>query len=177
MCNIGHSAAQSDAPWPFRSRPCLRQGGAPRRSTTCWAPSPRGSSARSSAPGPRVARACSWPCSPGPRPAAGSPPHAARRSPLAGPRAPLPRPCSTPGRGGVDSLMAAMRRIGCLLARDEALPLQEAKQRALLAVALTHSPRVESAGVGLAYLDVAGLRGLFGEEREIGERLFRAAAD
>ncbi|MDP2628087.1 MAG: DNA polymerase Y family protein [Candidatus Rokubacteria bacterium] len=72
--------------------------------------------------------------------------------------------------------MAAMRRIGCLLAREEALPLEEAKQRALLEVALAHSPRVESAGVGLAYLDVAGLRGLFGEEREIGERLCGAAA-
>lgn len=72
--------------------------------------------------------------------------------------------------------MAAMRRIGCLLAREEALPLEEAKQRALFEVALAHSPRVESAGVGLAYLDVAGLRGLFGEEREIGERLCGAAA-
>jgi len=69
------------------------------------------------------------------------------------------------------------RRIGCLLAREEALPLEEAKQRALLEVALAHSPRVESAGAGLAYLDATGLRGLFGEDHEIGQRLCRAAAD
>ena len=73
--------------------------------------------------------------------------------------------------------MAAMRRIGCLLAREEAFPIEEAKQRALLEVALAHSPRVESVGAGLAYLDVTGLRGLFGEEPEIGQRLCRAAAD
>lgn len=74
-------------------------------------------------------------------------------------------------------LVAAMRRIGCLLARDEALPLGEAEQRALLDVALAHSPRVESAGAGLVYLDATGLRGLFGEERRIGERLCLAAAE
>ena len=82
----------------------------------------------------------------------------------------------------MDHRVAAMsadpqRRIGCLLAREEALPLEEAKQRALLEVALAHSPRVESAGAGLAYLDVTGLRGLFGEEPEIGARLRQAAAD
>ncbi|MBI2526654.1 MAG: hypothetical protein HYV93_11780 [Candidatus Rokubacteria bacterium] len=70
-----------------------------------------------------------------------------------------------------------MRRISCLLARDEALPLGEAEQRALLEVALAHSPRVESAGPGLAYLDATGLRGLFGEEAEIGERLCQVAAE
>ncbi len=71
----------------------------------------------------------------------------------------------------------AGRRIGCLLAREEMLPLEEGAERALLEVALAHSPRVESAGPGLAYLDATGLRGLFGEEGEIGRRLCRAAAD
>lgn len=64
-----------------------------------------------------------------------------------------------------------MRRIGCLLARS----LEPAGARALLEAALAHSPRVESAGPGLVYLDLTGLRGLYGEEREIGGRLRRAA--
>ena len=67
-----------------------------------------------------------------------------------------------------------MRRIGCLLARA---PLAPAEQRALLDVALSHSPRVEEGGPGLVYLDLTGLRGLFGEEPAIGEALRRRAAE
>ena len=48
--------------------------------------------------------------------------------------------------------------------------------QALLEVALAHSPRVEEAGPGLVYLDAAGLEGLFGGERQLGEGLCAAAA-
>ena len=48
--------------------------------------------------------------------------------------------------------------------------------QALLEVALAHSPRVEEAGPGLVYLDAAGLEGLFGGERQLGESLCVAAA-
>jgi protein ImuB len=70
--------------------------------------------------------------------------------------------------------VAGVRRIGCLLARA---PLAPPAQRALLDVALSHSPRVEEAGPGLVYLDLTGLRGLFGEEPAIGEALHRRAAE
>jgi protein ImuB len=69
--------------------------------------------------------------------------------------------------------MAALRRIACLLAPDGT---PEGAQD-LREVALAHSPRVEEGGPGLVYLDVAGLRGLHGDEKEIGRRLARAAAD
>jgi protein ImuB len=72
--------------------------------------------------------------------------------------------------------MGAVRRIACLIAR-EATPGQEQKvERDLLEVALAHSPRVEPGGSRLVYLDVAGLEGLFGDERQIGQRLVRGAA-
>ena len=70
--------------------------------------------------------------------------------------------------------MAALKRIACLLG---AQPLPPDCPRALLDVALAHSPRVESAGAGLVYLDVTGLRGLFGDDAQIGRRLVTAAAD
>lgn len=70
-----------------------------------------------------------------------------------------------------------MRRIACLLVRDRAPGREPASQRELLEVALAHSPRVEEGGPGLVYLDVAGLRGLFGDEPEIGGRLVRRAAE
>jgi protein ImuB len=47
--------------------------------------------------------------------------------------------------------------------------------QALIEVALAHSPRVEEAGPGLVYLDAAGLEGLFGGERQLGESLCAAA--
>jgi protein ImuB len=65
-----------------------------------------------------------------------------------------------------------MRRIGCLLATSPEPPMSQA----LLEVALAHSPRVEEAGPGLVYLDAAGLEGLFGGERQLGESLCAAAA-
>ena len=64
--------------------------------------------------------------------------------------------------------MAALRRIACLVA------VEATSARNLLDVALAHSPRVEE-GAGLVYLDVAGLRGLYGSEEEIGRRLAHMA--
>jgi protein ImuB len=68
--------------------------------------------------------------------------------------------------------MAALRRIACLLAREGPERAQD-----LLDVALAHSPRVEEGGSGRVFLDIAGLRGLYGSEEAIGRRLARAAAD
>ncbi len=69
-----------------------------------------------------------------------------------------------------------MKRLGCLLAlRPEGSSAMVS--RAMLDVALAHSPRVEEAGPALVYLDVAGLQGLFGDERQIGERLQQAARE
>lgn len=72
--------------------------------------------------------------------------------------------------------MAAVRRIACLIARETAPGQEQKVERDLLEVALVHSPRVEPGSSGLVYLDVAGLEGLFGDERQIGQRLVRAAA-
>ncbi len=69
--------------------------------------------------------------------------------------------------------MAALRRLACLFSLEGA----RKGERELLEVALAHSPRVEEGGPGLVYLDVRGLRGLFGDEAEIGRRLARSAAD
>jgi len=69
--------------------------------------------------------------------------------------------------------MAALRRLACLFAPEGA----RNGEHELLEVALAHSPRVEEGGPGLVYLDVTGLRGLFGDEAEIGRRLARSAAD
>jgi len=73
--------------------------------------------------------------------------------------------------------MADVRRIACLLVREQTPERESGIARKLLEVALAHSPRVEEAGAGLVYLDVAGLRGLFGDEGQIGRRLVRGAAD
>jgi protein ImuB len=69
--------------------------------------------------------------------------------------------------------MAVMRRIGCLFTPSP----EPGAQQVLLEVALAHSPRVEEARPGCVYLDAAGLEGLFGGERQLGEFLRRAAAD
>jgi protein ImuB len=66
-----------------------------------------------------------------------------------------------------------MRRIGCLLAASPEPHISQA----LLEMALAHSPRVEEAGHGLVYLDAMGLEGLFGGERQLGDRLSRAAVE
>ena len=69
-------------------------------------------------------------------------------------------------------LLAEPRTVIC---RERSLDGEAAAHRALLEVALTHSPRVEDGGLGYTYLDVAGLQGLFGDESHIARRLFDAA--
>jgi protein ImuB len=69
-----------------------------------------------------------------------------------------------------------MRRIACLSTTDLLISYQPIHDD-LIEIALAHSPRVEEGGRGIVYLDVAGLRGLFGDEEEIGRRLARAAAE
>jgi protein ImuB len=71
--------------------------------------------------------------------------------------------------------MGAVRRIACLIAHEVAAGQEQKVERDLLEVALAHSPRVELGGSRLVYLDMAGLEGLFGDERQIGQRLVRAA--
>lgn len=63
-----------------------------------------------------------------------------------------------------------MSRIACLLATTDAEP-DPSVQRALLQVALAHSPRVEDGGSGRVYLDASGLHGLFGDEPRLAARL------
>jgi len=69
-----------------------------------------------------------------------------------------------------------MTRIACLLATTDAEP-DPSVQRALLQVALAHSPRVEDGGGGRVYLDASGLHGLFGDEPRLAARLCNMAAD
>ena len=69
-------------------------------------------------------------------------------------------------------LLAEPRAVIC---RERSLDAEDSAHRALLEIALTHSPRVEDGGFGLAYLDAAGLRGLFGDEGQIARRLFDGA--
>jgi protein ImuB len=73
--------------------------------------------------------------------------------------------------------MAALRRIACLLLREPAPAKEPGRADDLLEIALAHSPRVEAGGADLVYLDVAGLRGLWGDEGEIGRRLVQSAVD
>src|SRR5262245_9363789 len=68
-----------------------------------------------------------------------------------------------------------MIRIACLLATTDVAP-DPSVQRALLRVALSHSPRVEDAGGGRVYLDASGLHGLFGDEPRLAARLCDMAA-
>jgi protein ImuB len=68
-------------------------------------------------------------------------------------------------------------RIGCLVLREQAEAVEPPTQRALLDLALAHSPRVENAGPGLVYLDLAGLGRLFGSDADIGQRLHRGAVE
>jgi protein ImuB len=72
---------------------------------------------------------------------------------------------------------ARLTRIGCLLLREREDGVEPHVQRALLDLALAHSPRVENAGPGLVYLDLAGLGRLFGSDAEIGRRLQGGAAE
>ena len=67
-----------------------------------------------------------------------------------------------------------MRRIACLLAFE---PPALSASRELLEVALAHSPRVEEGGADHVYLDATGLRGLFGSEKQLAQRLVAAAGE
>ncbi len=68
-----------------------------------------------------------------------------------------------------------MSRIACLSA-GEARGSPRPAMSDLLEVALTHSPRAEPGSPGLVYLDVSGLRALFGGEEQIARSLIGAAA-
>jgi protein ImuB len=70
-------------------------------------------------------------------------------------------------------VLARPREVVC---RPRVPEQEHAAQRALLEVALAHSPRVELGGAGLLYLDVTGLGGLYGDEPAIGRRLREGAA-
>ena len=66
-----------------------------------------------------------------------------------------------------------MTRIACLFVPDA----DERVKPALLEIALRHSPSVEDGGPDIVYLDLGGLERLWGGEREIAERLRRAARE
>jgi len=70
-----------------------------------------------------------------------------------------------------------VRRIACITASPLLTERDFTVERTLREVALAHSPRVEEAGAGLVYVDVAGLQGLFGDDRRLGERLRRRAGE
>lgn len=73
----------------------------------------------------------------------------------------------------LDHRVAAVKRIGCLLAAE---PASAAVQQTLLEIALAHSPRVEEAGSALVYFDASGLEGLYGSEPELAQHVVAAAA-
>ena len=66
-----------------------------------------------------------------------------------------------------------MTRIACLVVPGAG---EEAQQH-LLELALAHSPSVEDGGPGVVYLDLRGLEGLFGGEKEIARRLLDAMTE
>ncbi len=87
-----------------------------------------------------------------------------------------------------------MRRIGCVLLMSAPTPASgrgapgeveagadEARRavegRTLREIALEYSPRVEESGTGLVYIDLTGVRGLFGDELAIADGLRRRAAE
>jgi protein ImuB len=70
-----------------------------------------------------------------------------------------------------------LARPRAVICRQRVPEHERSAQHALLGVALAHSPRVELGGAGLLYLDLTGLRGLFGDEPEIGRRLRHGAAE
>jgi len=69
--------------------------------------------------------------------------------------------------------VADVTRIACLFVPDA----DERVKPALLEIALRHSPSVEDGGPDIVYLDLGGLERLWGGEREIAERLRRAARE
>ncbi|HEX6774212.1 MAG TPA: DNA polymerase Y family protein [Methylomirabilota bacterium] len=66
-----------------------------------------------------------------------------------------------------------MTRIACLVVPGAG---EEAQQH-LLELALAHSPSVEDGGPGVVYLDLRGLEGLFGGEKDIARRLLEAMTE
>ena len=66
-----------------------------------------------------------------------------------------------------------MTRIACLVVPGA----DEQTQQLLLELALAHSPSVEDGGPGVAYLDLRGLEGLFGGEKDIARRLLDAMTE
>jgi len=82
-----------------------------------------------------------------------------------------------------------MRRIGCVLLEPASAPASMAVEvaadetrravdaRALREIALEYSPRVEESEPGLVYVDLTGVRGLFGDELAIADGLRRRAAE
>ena len=66
-----------------------------------------------------------------------------------------------------------MTRIACLVVPGAG---EEAQQH-LLELALAHSPSVEDGGPGVVYLDLRGLEGLFGGEKDIARRLLGAMTE
>jgi len=72
---------------------------------------------------------------------------------------------------------AAQARPGGVICRERVPAHEAAAQQALLEVGVVHSPRVEEAGPGEVYLDVAGLGALFGDEPALARRLVQRARD
>ena len=68
-------------------------------------------------------------------------------------------------------------RFACLYLPPRAFKKATRTREELLSLATEHSPRIEVHGDGLVLLDVDGLEQLWGEAREIGERLRYAAAE
>lgn len=66
---------------------------------------------------------------------------------------------------------AAQARPGEVICRERVPAHEAAAQQALLEVGVVHSPRVEEAGPGEVYLDVAGLGALFGDEPALARRM------
>lgn len=67
----------------------------------------------------------------------------------------------------------ALVRCPALLRRPGSAEAVVAARHALLDACLAVSPRLEDAGPGVVHVDLDGLRGLFGDETEIGRRLLR----
>lgn len=65
----------------------------------------------------------------------------------------------------------AIARCPALVVRPASAARDRAAQEALLTMALATSPRVEDGGLGIVYVDLDGLGGLFGDESALGERL------
>jgi protein ImuB len=81
-------------------------------------------------------------------------------------------------RGAVLGASVVQNRVICsdLVVRSASNDVQRAAQAALCDVADACSPRVEDAGRGTVFLDLEGLGGLYGSEKEIAHALMTSAA-